>query len=114
MDIGIQLLGSVPKNHTGLDIAANTGTNILSAMDGTAILVSEEGDYGNHVKILNGDIMTVYAHCNEIYVVEGQEIKQGEIIAAVGATGNTTGPHLHFEIRKEDRMVDPELVLGEM
>ena len=81
---------SVPKDHTGLDIATNTGTVILSAMDGTVMLVSSEGDYGNHIKIINGDIMTVYAHCKTIYVKEGQEIKQGEQIAEVGNTGNTT------------------------
>lgn len=104
----------VPKNHTGLDIAANTGTVITAAMDGTVILVSSEGDYGNHIKVLNGDVMNVYAHCSNIYVVEGQEIKQGEAIAEVGATGNTTGPHLHFEIRKENRFVDPEYILGAM
>ena len=105
---------TVPKYHTGIDIAADTGTVIVAATEGTVSVVSSEGDYGNHVKILNGNIMTLYAHCNKIYVNEGDAITQGQNIAEVGATGNVTGPHLHFEIRLEDRIVDPEYVLGAM
>ena len=55
--------------------------------------------------------MTVYAHCKTIYVNEGDKINQGQQIWEVGTTGNTTGPHLHFEIRKENRYVDPDLIL---
>lgn len=55
--------------------------------------------------------MTLYAHCKTIYVKEGDIVKQGEQIAEVGSTGNVTGPHLHFEFRKEDRYVDPDLVI---
>lgn len=105
---------TVPQNHTGIDIAANTGTTIISATDGIVSLVSSEGDYGKHIKIVNGDVTILYAHCKTIYVKENQEVKQGEAIAEVGSTGNTTGPHLHFEIRKQDRFVNPELVLGPM
>lgn len=105
---------TVPKYHTGIDIAADTGTVIVAATEGIVSVVSSEGDYGNHVKILNGNIMTLYAHCNKIYVNEGDAITQGQSIAEVGATGNVTGPHLHFEIRLEDRIVDPEYVLGAM
>ena len=54
---------------------------------------------------------TVYAHCKTIYVKEGDFIKQGQTIGEVGSTGNSTGPHLHFEIRKEDRYIDPDLIL---
>lgn len=70
------------------------------------------GDLGNHFKIVSDDVMTVYAHCKTIYVKEGQEIKQGQQIGEVGSTGNVTGPHLHFEIRKEGRYVDPDLILN--
>ena len=66
---------------------------------------------GNHIKILNNDIMTLYAHCKTIYVKEGETIKQGQAIAQVGATGNVTGPHLHFEVRKDNRYVDPDLLM---
>lgn len=102
---------SVPKYHTGIDIAVNEGTVFIASMSGTVETVSSIGDYGNHVKIINGDIMTLYAHCKTIYVKEGDEITQGQQIGEVGATGNVTGPHLHFEIRKENRYVDPDLIL---
>ena len=102
---------SVPKNHTGTDIAAVTGTKIVSATDGTVIYTSSKGDYGNHIKIQINDVIILYAHCNKLYVKEGDAIKQGQEIAEVGSTGNTTGPHLHFEIRYQDRYVDPQLIL---
>ena len=101
----------VTSNHTGVDIAASQGTVIVSAMSGTVTLVSSEGDYGNHIKITYENLTTLYAHCYTIYVSEGQEIIQGQEIAEVGSTGNSTGPHLHFEIRYEERYVDPELIL---
>lgn len=102
---------TVPKYHTGLDIAANEGTVIKSATDGKVILVSSEGDYGKHYKIQNGDVIIIYAHCSKLYLKEGDNVKKGDKIAEVGSTGNSTGPHLHFEIRKEDRLVDPQLIL---
>ena len=102
---------TVPKNHTGIDIAANEGTVFIASMTGVAEEISNEGDLGNHIKIIDGDVMTVYAHCKTIYVKEGDTIVQGQAIGEVGSTGNTTGPHLHFEIRKENRYVDPDLIL---
>lgn len=102
---------TVPKNHTGIDIAANTGTVIKAALDGTVTLASSEGDYGNHLKIQKDDIEIIYAHCSKLYLKEGDIVKQGDAIAEVGATGNVTGPHLHFEFRKEGRYVDPDLVM---
>lgn len=102
---------TVPKNHTGTDIAASIGTKIVSATDGTVILASSEGDYGNHLKIQINDVIIVYAHCNKLYVKEGDVITQGQEIAEVGNTGNTTGPHLHFEVRYQDRYVNPQLIL---
>lgn len=103
---------TVPKYHTGIDIAVNEGTVFIASMEGTVETVSSVGDYGNHVKIVNGDVMTLYAHCKIIYVKEGDKIAQGQQIGEVGATGNVTGPHLHFEIRKENKYVDPDLILN--
>lgn len=102
---------TVPKNHTGTDIAAETGTKIVSATDGTVIVAENRGDYGKHIKIQIEDVIIVYAHCNKLYVKEGDTISQGQEIAEVGATGNVTGPHLHFEVRYQDRYVDPQLIL---
>ena len=102
----------VSANHAGIDIGANAGTVIVAAMEGTVTSVSSQGDYGNHVYIQNGDVVTLYAHCQTIYVKEGDSIVQGQQIGEVGSTGRTTGPHLHFEIRKAGRTVNPEYVLS--
>lgn len=82
--------GSVPKNHTGIDIAANLGTAIISATDGEVVLSSEEGDYGKHLKIQIGEVSIIYAHCNNLYVKQGDKVTQGQEIAEVGSTGNST------------------------
>ena len=103
--------GNVPKNHTGTDIAANLGTKIKSATNGEVVLASEEGDYGKHLKIQIGEVSIIYAHCNNLYVKQGDKITQGQEIAEVGSTGNSTGPHLHFEIRYQERTIDPQKIL---
>lgn len=97
--------------HTGVDISAVKGTVIKSATSGIVTQVSEVGDYGKHLKIETDKLTILYAHCSKIYVSEGDEIKQGQSIGEVGSTGNSTGPHLHFEIRYEERFVDPELII---
>ena len=102
---------TVPKNHTGVDIAANMGTKILAATGGEVVLASEEGDYGKHLKIQIGEVSIIYAHCSKLYVKQGDQIAQGQEIAEVGSTGNSTGPHLHFEIRISERIIDPEKIL---
>lgn len=104
----------VTANHKGLDIAGNMGDNIVSAMEGTVVQYSEEGDYGKHLRIQNGEVLTLYAHCSELLVQEGSTVKQGDVIAKVGSTGRATGPHLHFEIRRDDRFINPELILGSL
>ena len=102
---------NVPKNHTGTDIAAAIGTKIKSATEGEVVLASEEGDYGKHLKIQIGEVSIIYAHCNALYVKQGDKVVQGQEIAEVGSTGNSTGPHLHFEVRYEERVVDPQKIL---
>lgn len=102
---------TVPKYHTGIDIGVPEGTVFVSAMEGTVELVSSVGDYGNHVKITNGEVTILYAHCKTIYVKEGDKISQGQQVGETGSTGNVTGPHLHFEIRRNNEYVDPDLIL---
>ena len=102
---------NVPKYHTGLDIAATTGTVIKSATDGEVILSSKEGDYGKHLEIEIGELLIIYAHCSKLYLSKGDLVKQGQEIAEVGSTGNSTGPHLHFEIRRQGRYIDPQLII---
>ena len=102
---------TVPKNHTGIDIAANLGTKIKAATAGEVVLSSTEGDYGNHLKIQIGEVSIIYAHCNAMYVKQGDKVEQGQEIAEVGSTGNSTGPHLHFEVRVYERTIDPRTIL---
>ena len=81
---------TVPKYHTGLDIAAKTGTKIKAATGGKVILKSSQGDYGKHYKIQIDDIVIIYAHCDKLYLNEGDDVYQGQEIAEVGSTGNST------------------------
>lgn len=97
--------------HGGTDIAAPGGTPILAAADGTVSVAngtdSWGGSYGYHVKIGHADSFeTLYAHCSSICVTEGQQVKQGEVIAYVGTTGSSTGNHLHFEVRQNGERMD--------
>ena len=102
----------VTKYHTGIDIANNRGTVIKSAVTGTVTQVSDVGDYGKHLRIVVDDLVTLYAHCDKIYVKEGDKVLQGQDIAEIGSTGNSTGNHLHFEIRYKNRYIDPEKIVN--
>lgn len=101
----------VSKNHLGIDIAANTGTVIRAAMDGKVTVSSKIGDYGQHIKIVNNDVTTLYAHCSKLYVKEGDVVTKGQEIAEVGETGKATGPHLHFEIIRGITYINPRNIL---
>ena len=86
--------------HTGLDIANSSGTPIKAAASGTVIYSGYKGSYGKMIVIDHGNgIQTYYAHCVRLYVSSGTYVNQGDVIAGVGSTGNSTGPHLHFEVR---------------
>lgn len=100
------------SKHTGLDIAANQGTQIKVVADGTVTCASYSGSYGYLVKVDHGNgVETWYAHTSKMYVKEGQEVKAGDVIALVGSTGNSTGPHLHFEVRINGEHVNPQKYL---
>lgn len=100
------------RNHThkGLDIAASNGTPIKAAADGVVTYAKyNSGGYGNLVKISHGNgVESYYGHCSKLYVKEGQTVKAGDTIAAVGSTGYSTGNHLHFEIRLNGTQVNPQ------
>lgn len=98
---------NVSEYHTGIDIGAEYGTDIKSSVTGIVTLVSNVGDYGKQVRVRNNNVTTLYAHCSEILVKEGDIVADGQVIAKVGTSGNSTGPHLHFEIRVDDRCLDP-------
>lgn len=98
-----------PSAHKGLDIAAPKGTKIKAAESGTVVFSGKSGMYGNMVIIFHSNgIETCYAHCSALYVSVGDKVNQGDIIAAVGSTGNSTGNHLHLEIRKDGVALNPQ------
>ena len=103
------LCKSFGDNHTGIDLAANTGTAILAADGGTVTVASYSGNYGYVVYIDHGNgYVTRYAHCSKLLVKVGQKVAQGEKIALVGSTGKSTGPHLHFEVRYNGTAKNPK------
>ncbi|YAF97934.1 MAG: murein hydrolase activator EnvC [Nodularia sp. CChRGM 3473] len=94
--------------HSGLDFAASYGSRIRAADSGTVIFAGWYGGYGRTIIIDHGESMTtLYAHASELYVSEGQSVERGQAIAAVGSTGLSTGPHLHFEVRRNGSPVNP-------
>ncbi len=104
------------KLHGGVDIATGSnkenihGKNIVAANSGTVISVIDKGSssYGKYLIIDHGGgVATLYAHCSAIVVTKGQKVTKGQVIAKVGSTGNSTGPHLHFEVRIDGNRVDP-------
>ncbi len=94
--------------HAGVDFGADYGSPILAADRGVVIFAGWYGGYGNAVILDHGNgITTLYGHAQELYVSEGQTVERGKAIAATGSTGLSTGPHLHFEVRKNGEPVDP-------
>ena len=123
VDLGISLISPVSgivtsrfgarwgRSHKGTDIGAPQGTPIYAAASGTVIFseYGYGGGYGNHIIISHGNgITTLYGHCTDLYVDEGEYVSQGELIATVGSTGESTGNHLHLEIRVDGVAQDPQ------
>ena len=104
----IHPISGVRSFHEGLDIGVASGTPIGAAEAGRVIYAGWYGGYGNYISIDHGGgVSTGYAHCSAIYVSVGQDVRQGQTIGAVGSTGYSTGPHLHFEVRINGKPVDP-------
>lgn len=97
------------SSHTGLDISAATGTPIKAAASGTVSFAGRKGSFGNMLAINHGNgVQTYYCHCSALYASVGQSVSQGEVVAAVGSTGNSTGPHLHLEVRVNGVPYNPQ------
>jgi len=98
--------------HSGLDFAAPTGTPIHAAAAGTVSFVGNKSGYGRVVEIRHGNgLMTRYAHMSRWKAKKGDKVAAGDVIGAIGSTGRSTGPHLHFEVRMNDRAVNPRKFL---
>ena len=101
------------SRHEGLDFSAPTGTPIRAATGGVVRTVTMQSGYGNMVEIDHGEgLITRYAHAKVILVKEGELVTRGQMIARVGSTGLSTGPHLHFEVRRDDKALDPRVFLA--
>lgn len=97
------------RHHGGIDLAAPQGSPIRSVQAGTVVFADPYGGYGNLVVIAHADgVTTHYGHCSTIKARTGQHVKAGQVIAEVGSTGRVTGPHLHFEVRRDGNPLDPE------
>lgn len=103
-----------PSNHSGLDIGASKGENIVAAASGVVEkTVKGHKEYGNYIIINHGgSFSTLYAHCDSIVAKPGDRVSAGEHIAECGSTGRSTGNHLHFEIRINEKRIDPEPFLN--
>ena len=98
--------------HTGTDIACAYGTSIKAVASGTVTFSGWSGSYGKLIKISHGNgVETWYAHCSELYGTVGQQVNAGDVIAAVGSTGNSTGDHLHLEVRVNGKTLNPQKYL---
>lgn len=101
-------INSLEKKHEGIDIAAPYGADIRAAANGKVIFSGTNGNYGKCIIINhNNGITTLYAHASSLLVKEGETVKKGDVIAKVGSTGKSTGPHLHFEVRINGTPDDP-------
>lgn len=98
------------RKHEGIDIAARRGAHIIAADDGVVVYSGKElGGYGNITVISHSDgFFTVYAHADRNFTSKGQKVHRGQVIAAVGSTGRSTGNHLHFEVRRDSHAFDPK------
>jgi murein DD-endopeptidase MepM/ murein hydrolase activator NlpD len=100
------------RRHDGIDVSAPEGTAIGAAAPGTVIFAGEQSGYGSILILRHeGGLVTLYAHCSALLVDEGTAVKAGQVIAKVGQTGRSTGPHLHFEVREGTRPRNPLLFL---
>ncbi len=98
--------------HQGIDIAAEVGTDVKAALDGMVISVRQSADFGLVVEVEHGGgLSTVYAHLDSASVKENQKVKKGNTLGTVGEGGNATGPHLHFELRKDGLEIDPLTIM---
>ena len=103
-----QPIAGASTNHKGMDFAATIGTPIYAAASGTVTSASYSGNAGNMIVINHGNgLQTYYMHCNSMYVRAGQTVSKGQNIGAVGSTGNSSGPHLHFQVMQNGTPVNP-------
>jgi len=104
--------GENVETHKGLDIRGNYGDNVISTASGKVIFAGPRGGYGNCIIISHGyGYETYYGHLSKILIKQGQQIEAGDMIGKVGSTGRSTGPHLHYEVHKDNKIINPRSFL---
>lgn len=110
---GARWSGFIPEVHRGVDLQASEGTPVRAMASGRIRYAGWMNGFGNVVWITHrGDVLSLYAHLSDIDVVTGAEVTRGDLVGISGSTGTVTGPHLHFEVWKNGRQVDPVRYLG--
>lgn len=101
-------ISGVKKLHRGIDIGAGMGTNVLAADSGTVVTAGWNNSYGYYITINHGSgLVTLYAHNSKLLVSKGDKVSKGQVIAKCGSTGNSTGPHIHFEVQVNGKLQNP-------
>jgi len=99
--------------HSGIDITAPHGSKVLATADGVVEFAGWYGDYGKTVIIRHpSGYLTLYGHLSQVDVKEGQRVKAGDVVGRVGSTGRSTGPHLHYEVIRDNKPIDPSKFLA--
>jgi murein DD-endopeptidase MepM/ murein hydrolase activator NlpD len=102
----------ISRHHDGVDLAAPEGAQVRSIQSGLVVFADPHGGYGNLIVVQHsGGVTSHYGHCKTINVKTGQRVRAGQLLGTVGSTGRVTGPHLHFEIRRNGKVLDPEAIL---
>lgn len=110
---GIRFSGIKPDLHKGVDIAVPIGTPVAAMMGGTVAFAGEMSGYGTVIVLRHGaSVLSLYAHLSRMSVKQGDHVDAGQVIGLSGASGNATGPHLHFEVKRWGREEDPVPLLG--
>lgn len=103
------------SHHDGMDFALDAGTPVELPSEGKVVFAGEKGGYGNTVVVDHGQgVTTLYAHLNDVYVEQGQQLRHNDVVGSVGSTGRSTGAHLHFEVRKDGKALDPVYLRDEL
>ena len=100
--------------HKGIDIAAEHGSVVRSCSAGIVQKISYDSMYGKYIEILSGKYLLRYAHLSEVFLEQGERVRQASSLGLVGTTGRTTGPHLHLEVYKNNKAVDPKKIIQEL
>lgn len=104
----IHPIDGVERQHNGIDVAAEVGTQVVSFADGVVKYIGESEELGKYICVSHNDqVSTLYAHCSELCATSGDVVQAGQVVAKVGDTGKSTGPHLHFALEKDGTSIDP-------